>query len=324
MNIDARSMSWCVALSLCNLLFVARVEAVVPPRYACENESEMFRTLVQASRKAGFDPEYRPSQESGVSIQTRQMRDGVNLVGYLIAARDGAEKPVSPRGYVLVFLGNALLAQQTIGDLKVVARQELDVYVFDYRGYGLSQGTPAILDIIDDARELILDLNISKASNGSLYEQHLLLGLSAGAVVISMVDGAEKLADRIAFDGAPSRTSIDVKFLFFSVMKLKCPARLDLENSTLPFAKKTLIVQGTKDRVLGVTQVAGVQSEFLRTACEKGSTVIQAKGFKHPFQDQFGDKRFGLIGAYLLSGHANVEDWPKGSQGCGTLLKSTR
>lgn len=296
----------------------------MPPHYACENESETFKTLVEASRKAGFDPEYQPSRESGVSIQTRQMRDGANLVGYLIAARDGADNLVSPRGYVLTFLGNALLAQQTIGDLKLVARQGLDVYVFDYRGYGLSQGTAAILDIIDDARELILGLNVAKASNGRLYEQHHLLGVSAGAVVISMVDGVEKLVDRIAFDGPPSRTSLDVKFLFFSVMKLKCPAKFDLENSGLPFAKQTLIVQGTKDRVLRATQDRGIQSEFLRAACEKGSTVIQAKGLNHPFQDQPGNKRFGLIGGYLLGGHAGLADWPTGSRDCGNLLGSKK
>jgi len=311
-----------MALVICALFALDRAESAMPPHYACESEGEMFKTLVDASRKAGFDPEYRPPQDSGVSIQSRQMRDGASLVGYLIASRDEFDKLVPPRGYVLVFLGNALLAQQTIGDLKSLARRGLDVYVFDYRGYGLSEGTPAIVDIVDDARELILWLNTAKASDGNPYHQHFLLGVSAGAVVVSMVDGVEKLSDRIAFDGAPSRTSLDVKFFFFTVMKLKCPAKFDLEKSALPFARETLILQGSKDRVLRATQDRDIQSGFLRAACGKGSTVIEAKGFRHPFQDEFGAKRFDLIGAYFLKGNSDIGDWPRGSRDCGSILQA--
>src|SRR5690348_10652778 len=71
MGASVRQIVRAMALVICALFALDRAESAMPPHYACESESEMFKTLVDASRKAGFDPEYRPPQDSGVSIQSR-------------------------------------------------------------------------------------------------------------------------------------------------------------------------------------------------------------------------------------------------------------
>src|SRR5262245_17952108 len=122
MHANASTLTACrVLIGLCTFAANPAV-AAMPPTYTCENERESFEDLVAASRKAGFDPDYKPLPESGISSQFREMRDGVKLSGYKISARDSADKLVAPRGYVLVFPGDALLAQQSIADLKTIAR----------------------------------------------------------------------------------------------------------------------------------------------------------------------------------------------------------
>lgn len=59
--------------------------------------------------------------------------DGRELGGYKLRA-------ANPRGYLLVAQGNAMLADQIMGVLEFFRNSGLDVYAYDYRGYGLSEG----------------------------------------------------------------------------------------------------------------------------------------------------------------------------------------
>src|SRR5512144_487822 len=56
--------------------------------------------------------------------------DGTELGGYKLSA-------TSPKGYLLVAQGNAMLADQLVADLQLFRDRGLDVYIFDYRGYGI-------------------------------------------------------------------------------------------------------------------------------------------------------------------------------------------
>ncbi|MCR4300007.1 MAG: hypothetical protein NUV51_00145, partial [Sulfuricaulis sp.] len=61
--------------------------------------------------------------------------DKRTLGGYRLRAKG------NPRGYLLVAQGNAMLADQIIGELQIFRERGFDVYVYDYRGYGLSGGS---------------------------------------------------------------------------------------------------------------------------------------------------------------------------------------
>ena len=71
--------------------------------------------------------------------------DGRELGGYKLRA-------ANPRGYLLVAQGNAMLADQMMGVLTYFRDAGLDVYVYDYRGYGLSTGKSRLQAIVSDYR----------------------------------------------------------------------------------------------------------------------------------------------------------------------------
>jgi hypothetical protein len=84
-------------------------------------------------------------------------KDNRRLGGYLLRAYADPTQPA--RGYVLVALGNAMLADQVVGAFRFLQADGFDVHVYDYRGYGLSAGRSRLAAVISDHVELIAHLN---------------------------------------------------------------------------------------------------------------------------------------------------------------------
>ena len=61
--------------------------------------------------------------------------DGVRLYGWFIPSDDA-------RGTILFCHGNAGNISHRLESIKIFNRLRLDVFIFDYRGYGQSQGKP--------------------------------------------------------------------------------------------------------------------------------------------------------------------------------------
>jgi pimeloyl-ACP methyl ester carboxylesterase len=74
-------------------------------------------------------------------------QDGRRLGGYKVVRSNARGLP---SGYLLVAGGNATLAEQLVGDFDFFVAHGIDVYVFDYRGHGISEGIPRISALIDD------------------------------------------------------------------------------------------------------------------------------------------------------------------------------
>ena len=98
-------------------------------------------------------------------------RDGRSLGGYKLRA-------VAPWGYLLVPQGNAMLADQIIGELQFFRNLGLDVYIYDYRGYGLSEGKSRLKALISDYQEII------RALNAQDYRRRFLYGISMGGISV--------------------------------------------------------------------------------------------------------------------------------------------
>jgi len=60
--------------------------------------------------------------------------DNKKLNGYVHRAHRNENGKIDAKGYILVALGNAMIADQMIGELKGFTKKEFDVYVYDYRG----------------------------------------------------------------------------------------------------------------------------------------------------------------------------------------------
>ena len=84
-------------------------------------------------------------------------KDARRLGGYKLRAHADAGR--QPRGYLLIAQGNAMLADQVAGEFRFLQADEFDVYVYDYRGYGISEGRSRFFAIRSDYIEIIEQLN---------------------------------------------------------------------------------------------------------------------------------------------------------------------
>ncbi|HXH03061.1 MAG TPA: alpha/beta hydrolase [Candidatus Competibacteraceae bacterium] len=203
--------------------------------------------------------------------------DGRLLRGYRLKARADGTK-----GFVLVAQGNAMLADQLLAHLGPFAAEGYDVYIFDYRGYGNSQGKRRLKAIVSDYRELFEAL--SKATEG----RRLLYGISFGGIVLLNVIGAGVAYDRAVIDSSPSRVST-----------FGCPERYDPVNNLPPNGSGLLIISGAQDNVVPPRD----SRELLDTAQARGAQVVRSTDFAHPFMDAdatLRQARSALIKSFLM------------------------
>lgn len=216
--------------------------------------------------------------------------DGRKLSGYKFAAHDQGGKPVEPRGYVLMALGNAMIADQMIGELGSYARAGYDAYIYDYRGYGLSEGKRRINAIIEDYREIVADLN-------SKYQRKLLYGVSLGGMVMMNVIGSGVEFDAAVIDSAPSRLST-----------YGCPSRIDPVNQlSEAVAPKILFITGKRDQVLGPKDTR----ELREKGAALGAVTVDDEQFAHPYMDRSYEvqrRRARLVEDYLLKRAADPKN----------------
>jgi len=117
-------------------------------------------------------------QAIGLGYENVHLRteDGVSLHGWLVSA------PVTVRrGMTLLFFhGNAGNISHRLDSIRIFADLGLDVFIFDYRGYGLSEGSPSEPGTYRDATAAWRWLT---GERGLAPGQILLFGRSLGAAV---------------------------------------------------------------------------------------------------------------------------------------------
>jgi hypothetical protein len=107
------------------------------------------------SSAAGEASAARLAQVANVEDVAITSSDGRILRGYKLKASHAQAGKALPRGYLLVIQGNAMLADQIITHFDPFARLGYDVYIFDYRGYGRSEGKRRLKAILNDYRQII-------------------------------------------------------------------------------------------------------------------------------------------------------------------------
>jgi len=190
--------------------------------------------------------------------------DNKKLSGYVYRAHRNGNGKVDAKGYILVALGNAMIADQMIGEFKDFAEKGYDVYIYDYRGYGNSEGKRRINAIIEDYKEIIPSLN-------ERYEGSMLYGISLGAAVITNAIGSGVQFNRAVIDSSPSRFS-----------NYGCPERIDPVNNLPKDASNILVITGQRDTVIKPT----LTSELRILAESRGAKVFDSREYSHPFMDQ--------------------------------------
>lgn len=201
-------------------------------------------------------------------------RDGRKLGGYKL-------RTANPRGYLLVAQGNAMLADQIMGVLGFFRDSGLDVYAYDYRGYGLSEGKSRLKAIVSDYREIVAALNAKG------YGRRYLYGMSMGGVILTNAVGPSGEYDALVVDSSPSRIS-----------GLGCPEEYDPVRKLPPEGSKLMLIIGLRDRVVPPLDI----EEMAKVVQDRGGLVLKSPEFAHPLMDLdpvIRRRRFQVVADFL-------------------------
>lgn len=201
-------------------------------------------------------------------------RDGRKLGGYRLRAP-------AATGYLLIAQGNATLVDQIAHKMQTFRRLDVDVYLYDYRGYGLSEGKSRLAAIIADYREIIANLNAQP------YRRRLLYGMSMGGVILLNAVGATGDYTALVVDSSPSRIS-----------RYGCPKIYDPVRHLPPDSSRILVIGGERDRVVPIAQ----SEELMRIAQSRGAQVLRHPELAHPFMESSADlrqSRFQAVADFL-------------------------
>lgn len=228
----------------------------------------------QFRRAAGAPDASRVRSIRDIERLSFRTRDGRELGGYKLHT-------ANPRGYLLVAQGNATLADQIMGVLGFFRDSGLDVYVYDYRGYGLSEGKSRLKAIVSDYREIVAALN---AQN---YRRRYLYGMSMGGVILSNAVGPSGEYDALVLDSSPSRIS-----------DLGCPEEYDPVRKLPADGSKLMLIIGLRDRVVPPREI----EEMAKIVQERGGLVLKSPEFAHPLMDldpAIRRRRFRAVAGFL-------------------------
>jgi len=224
---------------------------------------------------AGSPEPKRVAHIAGLEQIRFKTRDGIELGGYKLSVTD-------PKGYLLVAQGNAMLADHLVGDLQIFRDLGLDVYIFDYRGYGISQGKSRLLAILGDYREIVSYLN------KQAYNKRLLYGISMGGVILLNAVGQSESYTRLVVDSSPGRIS-----------GFGCPESHDPVGHLPKDGSRIMIISGAQDGVVTPSQM----EEMIRVAGSRGAHILRDEKFAHPYQDSSAAthrRRQNEVAAFLL------------------------
>lgn len=207
---------------------------------------------------AGYPDPKRVEHVDGLEPIRFKTRDTIELGGYKLAA-------TNPKGYLLVAQGNAMLADQLVADLQAFRNLGLDIYILDYRGYGISNGKSRLAAIVGDYAEVVRHLNTLG------YAKRLLYGISMGGVILlNAVGRSEEAYTRLVVDSSPSRIS-----------EFGCPETFDPVEHLPKDSSNLMVISGAQDEVVSPWQM----EELIRVVRSQGGHVLQDNQFAHPYQD---------------------------------------
>jgi len=236
------------------------------------------------SSQAGNPDANRLKGLNNVEAISFATEDGRKISGYRLRASrvTGQMRSEKPKGYLLVLQGNAMLADQILGEFRSYADAGYDVYIYDYRGYGRSEGKRRLKAIVQDYKSIMVALNTEA------YEEKLVYAMSLGGVIFLDALMADNKVDRIVIDSSPSRLS-----------EYGCPVEYDPIDHLPPNCANFLFIAGQRDRIVN----ASMSQAMIEVARQRGATIIKDSEFSHPFMDlnwSIHQRRMQLIEKFLL------------------------
>lgn len=233
--------------------------------------SLMYRPTTAAELKvadAGF--------QNGRDVQITTA-DGITLRGWWIAAENASDGAPATRRLAIYFPGNSLNRAERADDFRVFLDCGFDVLIFDYRGYGDSDGWPVEAGMEEDAKSV---WNFAIGDCGFQPNEIVIFGESlGGAVALSLWDqeSAEPVAPRAlvlnsTFSSMPDAVAATYPGLPFHLMVLdRWPSIDRIARVNCPVT----IFHGTADSMVPIEQARQL------VAANPRARLIENQGAEH-------------------------------------------
>lgn len=215
----------------------------------------------QAERRVEPVPDWPHLEHLTVTV-----RDGTEIKGFRLKSRSSDGKL---KASLLVVQGNAMLAQNLLPVFNPFSQIGFDVYIFDFRGYGLSGGKPRFKAIVDDYKEL---LQFVSKSGGA----HVQYGMSFGGVVLLSANKTSAPPSRLVIDSSPSVVS-----------NQGCPTIYDPVNTLSANAANVAIIVGGNDKIVSPNS----SRALVDLVKSRGGTVIKRESWVHPLMENSAEAR---------------------------------
>lgn len=228
--------------------------------------------------------DWRPAESQFEDCWFRST-DGLRLHGWLL-------RHDQPRHVLLAIHGNAGNLTHRAGFASLLSqRYAATVLVFDYRGYGRSEGTPTIPGLLLDARAARQEL---AARVGVAESEVILLGESLGggiAVDLAAEDGARGLVLLSTFSSLKEVAAFHYPRVLVDALVAD---RLDSVAKISQYRGPLLQFHGEADRTIPIAL-----GQKLFAAANEPKTFIAAPGHDH--NDRLPDTFFAALDRWLVT-----------------------
>lgn len=220
------------------------------------------------------------NKKTNISSVSFNTRDGFTLKGYKLSTKQ------QNKGYLLFVQGNAMLADQMLESFTDYTTHGYDVYIYDFRGYGDSNGNSKLKAIVDDYKNIVIKLNTQYTN-----KKHLLYGMSFGGLVL-----LKGLKDANITDNN-MRVVIDNNIPEIPWYYL-CPSEYDPDNN-MPTEniKEFMFFVGEQD------SISAPRESFIKNIENLGINVKKSKNCSHGVSKKNTEKkctRFDVIKNFLI------------------------
>lgn len=223
-----------------------------------------------------------------------QSKDGTRLSGWFIPAA-GYSDPRNAKGTVVHFHGNAQNLTAHWQYVDWLPRRGFNLFVFDYRGYGISEGAPDPKGVFEDSNSA---LDYVRSRTDVNPDRLLVLGQSlGGANAIAVVGsgnrkGVKAIVIESTFYSYSSIASDKVSGAGILMDDTFSPERYIANLSPTPF----LLLHGTADQVIPfshATKLFGQANDPKRLITIEGGTHTEA------FTPRFGETYMNIVGNFF-------------------------
>jgi len=204
---------------------------------------------------AGFE---LPEKLGNITLSpvTLQTPDGIKIA----AVWAETATPTEQRKTVLFSHGNAGNLLHRFGKIEKMCKAGFDVFIYDYRGYGRSEGSPTVAGAISDGKtalKWLLDVKKIKSENIVLYGESLGTGVAAELLRESGLQFAA-LVHESGFASLRAMAGRRIPLVGSFILKRDLPTSETIKN----YHGRLLVIHSRKDGVIPYSD-----SEMLYQIC---------------------------------------------------------